>query len=138
MYCQGMSFIAATFLSYMPEEDAFFMMIRVLQGDRHHMASMFRTGMTMVYEKQYTYQKLLESHLPRLAAHLKNAGVHPTMYTAQWIITVFTYNFPFDLVVRVWDAFLHEGWKIPMRFCLALMSLSQSMGEVPARVRCSC
>lgn len=44
--------------------------------------------------------------------------------TCQWFVTVFTNNFPFDTVVRIWDAFLNEGWKVTFRVALALLQLS--------------
>jgi len=31
------------------------------------------------------------------------------MYTPQWFMTVFTYNMPFSIVLRIWDVFLEEG-----------------------------
>jgi TBC1 domain family member 10 len=36
-YCQGMGFIAAMFLSYMPEDEAFYCLYAVLHVRRKHM-----------------------------------------------------------------------------------------------------
>ena len=52
-------------------------------------------------------------------SHFARLGLHPSMYAAQWVLTIFTYNFPFALVVRVLDAFLLEGWKTVFRVALA-------------------
>lgn len=35
----------------------------------------------------------------------------------------FTYTLPFDAAVRVWDAFLCEGWKAMHRTSLAVLKL---------------
>lgn len=43
------------------------------------------------------------------------------MYSSQWFITVFAHSLPFELVVRVWDVFLSEGYKIIFRIGIALM-----------------
>jgi len=69
------------------------------------------------------------------------------MYATQWLLTQYTSSFNFDLVLRIWDAFLGEGWKIIYRVMLALLSQSQAkllkMGfeeilayfrELPARI----
>lgn len=48
------------------------------------------------------------------------------MYATQWILTQYTSSFKFDLVTRVWDSFLGEGWKIIYRVMLALLSQWQS------------
>ena len=48
------------------------------------------------------------------------------MYATQWLLTQYTSSFKFDLVTRVWDAFLGEGWKIIYRVMLALLQQWQS------------
>merc|ERR1712176_781032 len=35
--------------------------------------------------------------------------------------TLYTSSFPFDIVTRVWDCFLVEGWKVAYRVMLALL-----------------
>lgn len=59
--------------------------------------------------------------LPRVAEKLLRFHVHPSMYATQWFMTLFTYTLPFDAAVRVWDAFLCEGWKAVFRASLALL-----------------
>jgi len=36
-------------------------------------------------------------------------------------MTVFAYSFPLHTAVRVWDSFLKEGWKVPLRVTLAIL-----------------
>ena len=60
--------------------------------------------------------------LPRVAAKLHAAGVHPSMWATQWFMTVFAYSFPLHAVARIWDSFLLEGWKVPLRVALALLA----------------
>jgi hypothetical protein len=47
------------------------------------------------------------------------------MWCAQWFLTVFIYAFPFAVVVRVWDAFLCEGWKVVYRVALAALAAAE-------------
>ena len=54
----------------------------------------------------------------------------------QWFITIFTYNFPFSVVVRIWDCFLLEGWKVVFRVALGLLKHHEGetcdiAGELP-------
>ena len=67
----------------------------------------------------------MRAKLPRLYAHFKEMDVHPTMYSAQWFMTLFTYNFPFAVVVRIWDSVLAEGWKVIFRVALALLKTNE-------------
>jgi hypothetical protein len=49
------------------------------------------------------------------------------MFATQWLLTMYTSSFPFDVVTRVWDAFLSEGWKVAYRVMLALLEMAQPL-----------
>ncbi|KAE8965054.1 hypothetical protein PR003_g29933 [Phytophthora rubi] len=124
-YCQGMGFLSAMFLCYMPEQQAFWLLVACLNHKRYGLADLYRPRMPKVPEVTFVLQGLFKQIMPQLSAHLENEGLHPTMYLTQWFLTLFTYNFPFEFVTRVWDAFLHEGWKVIYRVALALLKVSQ-------------
>ncbi|CAK4115816.1 unnamed protein product [Aphanomyces euteiches] len=71
------------------------------------------------------FDQCLKIYVPKLAEHLDAEGLHPTMYATQWFVTIFAYSFPFDFVTRVWDIFLHEGWKIVFRVTVALLKVNE-------------
>lgn len=125
-YCQGMGFITALFLIYMPEEDAFFMLLSVLQYEPHMLGGLYEPGMPKVGEVHYQFQGLVAKKLPKLNKHLTAQGLHPTIYASQWFISLFTYNFPCAFSTRVWDSFLLEGWKVPFRVALALLKVARA------------
>ena len=85
---------------------------------------MFGEGMQETHQVLYIAEKLLHQFLPKLARHLDKENVHVTMYATQWLLTLYTSSFKFDLVTRVWDVFLAEGWKVVYRVMLALMQHS--------------
>jgi hypothetical protein len=120
-YCQGMAFIAALFLSFAPETHAFFMFRAVLQRPPHRLADLYAPGLPRVALLEHTLQALVNARLPATAAVLHRHGLHPTMWAAQWLLTIFTYSWPFPVVVRIWDAFLCEGWKVVFRVSLAAL-----------------
>jgi hypothetical protein len=59
--------------------------------------------------------------------HFSNERVHISMFATQWLMTVYTSTFPFDLISRVWDSFLAEGWKVVYRVMLALLKQNQEI-----------
>ncbi|CAE7784161.1 EVI5 [Symbiodinium pilosum] len=122
-YCQGMGFICGVLLMYMGEDDAFLMLISLLENYR--MSGLFMPNLPLLNKYFFQLQRLLEMNLPHLYEHLAEQGVEPTMYASQWFMTVCIYNFPFSTVVRVWDIFLAEGVKIIFRIALALLKLNQ-------------
>jgi len=125
-YCQGMNFIAAMFLTMLSEEEAFWLLVGVMFREPCHMRGLFREGMAITHKVLHVAEQLTHYHLPRLARHFKREHIHVTMYATQWLLTQYTSSFDFEFVMRVWDSFLGEGWKIIYRVMLALLSQSQA------------
>lgn len=125
-YCQGMNFIAGMFLTIMPEEEAFWLLVSVMSEKPCHMRGLFGVGMLQTHKVLFVAEKLINHYLYRLARHFEKENVHVTMYATQWLLTQYTSSFKFDMVFRIWDAFLGEGWKIIYRVMLALLQKYQS------------
>ena len=66
-YCQGMGFLIAMFLLYMTEEDAFYLLARVIKD--YEMSGLFAPGFPSLIRCFFVHEQLLSQHLPRLAAH---------------------------------------------------------------------
>lgn len=122
-YCQGMGFICGLLLMYMDEEDAFLMLVTLLED--YGMAGLFRPGLPLLNKYFFQLRRLISEHLPRLSRHLQEQGVEPTMYASQWFMTVCIYKFPFESVCRIWDIFLSEGVKIVFRVALAILKINE-------------
>jgi len=78
-----MGFIAAMFLSYMPEEDAFFLLLSLLQFEPHKLAGLYAPGMPMVGLLHFQFHELVKKKLPKLSKHLEKHGLHPTIFASQ-------------------------------------------------------
>eukprot|EP00534_Pseudo-nitzschia_fraudulenta_P005323 CAMPEP_0201179916 /NCGR_PEP_ID=MMETSP0851-20130426/114539_1 /ASSEMBLY_ACC=CAM_ASM_000631 /TAXON_ID=183588 /ORGANISM="Pseudo-nitzschia fraudulenta, Strain WWA7" /LENGTH=768 /DNA_ID=CAMNT_0047463989 /DNA_START=82 /DNA_END=2388 /DNA_ORIENTATION=+ len=125
-YCQGMNFIAGMFLTIMTEEEAFWLLVSVMSDKPCNMRGLFGEGMLETHKVLYVAEKLIHHYLSKLARHFEKENVLVTMYATQWLLTQYTSSFKFDLVFRVWDAFLGEGWKVIYRVMLALLQKYQS------------
>jgi len=90
------------------------------------MRGLFGEGMRETHQVLHVAEKLIHQFLPRLAKHFDKENIHVTMYATQWLLTQYTSSFKFDLVTRVWDIFLFEGWKIIYRVMLALLKQWES------------
>ena len=121
-----MNFIAATFIAFMPEEEAFWTLVAAMNESPYTMRGLFKEGMSGAHEVLYVADKLIGQFLPRLSRHLERENVHITMYATQWLLTLYTSSFPFELVTRILDCFLAEGWKVVYRITLALLDTSSS------------
>jgi hypothetical protein len=90
------------------------------------MRGLFGEGMRETHMVLYVAEKLIHQFLPKLAKHLDKEHIHITMFATQWLLTQYTSSFKFDVVTRVWDCFLAEGWKITYRVMLGMLSQWQS------------
>lgn len=124
-YTQGMNFIAAMFLSYMPARDAFYVLTQVMDYPPWNLKAIFSDRTPMVPQLWFQFDALLKKYIPRVHAHFGRENVMPSMYVTKWFVTLFTRDFGFDLVVRVWDIFLHQGWKVIHRVSLALLKMHE-------------
>lgn len=140
-YTQGMAFIAtvlllnvcastcfmhtgytrnANFKVQMSEEEAFCVFVKLM--NKYRLRSMFQEKMKGLELRLYQYDRILEDHEPRLAIHLRRQSIESSLYAAQWFLTLFTYKFPLQLVLRVFDLLLSEGLEAPiLKFGVVLM-----------------
>lgn len=107
-YCQGMSQIAAVFLMYMDEEDAFWCMHALLVTRKYTMHGFFVPGFPKLHRFQNHYDKVLLKYLPRVRKHLDQTGI-PPIYLTKWWFGCFLDRVPFSLTLRLWDVFLYYG-----------------------------
>eukprot|EP00659_Diplonema_papillatum_P014014 gene14014-21428_t len=124
-YCQGMGFIVATLLTQMGEEEAFWAFVVMMKDSRYQMNNLYLAGFPKVQESFGVLRLLIEKFAPRLAEHFEQQGVSVSFFASQWFMTLFVYIFPFKLLLRVWDIFLVEGWKIIFRVAVALLVSEQ-------------
>lgn len=120
-YCQGMNFIAGMFITYMSEEEAYWLLVNIMNDAPCRMKGLFGEGMKEAHQVLYVAEKLIAQFNPKLSKHFDKEGIHITMFATQWLLTMYTSSFPFHFVTRVWDCFLSEGWKVAYRVMLALL-----------------
>ncbi|KAL9020905.1 MAG: hypothetical protein Q9185_001868 [Variospora sp. 1 TL-2023] len=119
-YAQGMNFLAMPLLFNMPEQEAFCLLIRLM--NHFHLRDMFIQEMPGLHLHLYQFERLLEDLEPALYCHLHRRGVHPQLYATQWFLTLFAYRFPLQLVLRVYDLVFSEGLEgAILKFGIVLM-----------------
>ncbi|KAL9037767.1 MAG: hypothetical protein Q9180_003538 [Flavoplaca navasiana] len=119
-YAQGMNFLAMPLLFNMPEEEAFCLLVRLM--NQYRLRDMFIQDMPGLHLHLYQFERLLEDTEPALYCHLNRRGVHPQLYATQWFLTLFAYRFPLQLVLRVHDLVLSEGLESAiLKFGILLM-----------------
>eukprot|EP00758_Cryptobia_borreli_P004291 Tbor_TRINITY_DN4290_c0_g1::TRINITY_DN4290_c0_g1_i1::g.23938::m.23938/K19944/TBC1D10; TBC1 domain family member 10 len=125
-YVQGMGFIAATLLTQMDEEEAFWCFHALMHSKTFRLRDMYVQGFPMLQLFFYQLRALSLKQIPKLQRHFDKLGVDPSFFAAQWFLTLFVYHFDFRALLRIWDIFMCEGWKIIFRCSLSLMKWEES------------
>ncbi len=97
-----------------------------MNREPYNLRELFGESMSGTQEVLYIAEQLIQQFLPKLFKHLEAEHIHMSMFVTQWLMTIYTSTFPFELVARVWDSFLVEGWKVVYRTMLALLHHAQS------------
>ncbi|ESL05886.1 rab-like GTPase activating protein [Trypanosoma rangeli SC58] len=120
-YVQGMGFVVGALSTQMEEEETFWALHTLMYDSRYKLREMYRHGFPMLQQFFYQLKQLMARLLPKLYSHFESLGMDPSFYASQWFMTLFVYHFPFRALLRIWDIFMSEGWKIIFRVAIALM-----------------
>ncbi|RKF79943.1 putative gtpase activating protein [Golovinomyces cichoracearum] len=118
-YAQGMNFLAMPLLFNMPEDEAFCLLVKMM--NQYHLRDLFIQDMPGLHMRLYLFERLLEDFEPALYCHLQRRQVSPHLYATQWFLTLFAYRFPLQLVLRIYDLILSEGLEAIIKIGIVLM-----------------
>ncbi|KAK3087065.1 hypothetical protein FSP39_001168 [Pinctada imbricata] len=122
-YCQGSGFIVGLLLMQMPEEEAFAVLVRLMQDYR--LRELFKPSMAELGLCMYKLEAMIQELLPDLYLHFQSQGFHTSMYASSWFLTLFATSFSLSLACRVMDLFISEGMDVIFRIGLAVLQTSQ-------------
>ncbi|XP_018572727.1 rab GTPase-activating protein 1-like isoform X2 [Anoplophora glabripennis] len=120
-YCQGLSFLAATLLLHMPEEQAFCVLVKLMYDYR--LRDLYKDGFDNLYLRLFQLNKLMEEQLTPLWVHFREHHIETHMFASQWFLTLFTARFPLYFVFHIIDVFLLQGIDTLFQVALALLML---------------
>ena len=121
-YCQGMNRLAAVALLILPEEEAFWCLVAILD---HIMPIGYYNDLWLAQVDSTVVMDLVAQKLPELSDHIKINGIELSLFA--WFLTIFVDGTPPALFLRLWDCFLYEGDKVMFRVALALMKQHENI-----------
>ncbi|XP_054816298.1 GTPase-activating protein GYP2-like isoform X1 [Prosopis cineraria] len=120
-YCQAMNFFAGLLLLLMPEENAFWALVGIIDD---YFEGYYTEEMVESQVDQLVFEELMRERFPKLVNHLDYLGVQVAWITGPWFLSIFVNMIPWESVLRVWDVLLFEGNRVTLfRTALALMEL---------------
>ncbi|MBN3291054.1 TB10C protein, partial [Polypterus senegalus] len=124
-YSQGMSYIAAVLLMNLPEEDAFWTLVALLDGP-NYLAGLFDQSLLKIQHNAKIFQELLKHKLPQLYQHIDSLGVTALHFVTPWFLTLFTSLPCWDTVLAIWDLIMLKGISAVFSAGLCIMQLLES------------
>ncbi|KAL8162193.1 hypothetical protein V2J09_013682 [Rumex salicifolius] len=120
-YCQAMNFFAGLLLLLMPEENAFWTLVGILDD---YFSGYYTEEMIESQVDQLVLEDLVRERFPKMVNHLDYLGVQIAWVTGPWFLSIFMNMLPWESVLRIWDVLLFEGNRVMLfRTALALMEL---------------
>jgi hypothetical protein len=119
-YCQGMNFLGAVLLKVVKSEEISFLLLLGMIK-KWDMENMFVPGVPDLSLREYQMDYFLKSILPDLYHHFHKVGITNGFFITRWFMTLFSTYLPFDTLLRVWDCFFLDGWRVIIKFSLALL-----------------
>ncbi|KAF5475950.1 hypothetical protein F2P56_007703 [Juglans regia] len=120
-YCQAMNFFAGLLLLLMPEENAFWTLVGILDD---YFNGYYTEEMIESQVDQLVFEDLMRERFPKLVNHLDYLGVQVAWISGPWFLSIFVNMLPWESVFRVWDVLLFEGNRVMLfQTALALMEL---------------
>ncbi|KAH9612910.1 hypothetical protein KSS87_001762 [Heliosperma pusillum] len=120
-YCQAMNFFAGLLLLLMPEENAFWTLMGIMDD---YFDGYYAEEMIECQVDQQVFEELVRERFPKLVNHLDYLGVQVAWVTGPWFLSIFMNMLPWESVLRVWDVLLFEGNRVMLfQTALALMEL---------------
>ena len=123
-YVQGLGYLAALFLIYMDEESAFYMLHAVIKN--YEMEGLYLPGFPDLKKKFYVLLNLEKKFIPKIYNILKRDEALPSFYASEWFMCLFCKNLKPNILVRIIDVFLYEGYKVIYRFAIAFLKMKEN------------
>jgi hypothetical protein len=91
----------------------------------YELEGIYLPGFKDLKKKFFVLLNLEKKFLPKCYRVLQKDEVFPGSYASEWFICLFSRNLDFNVLVRIFDTFLLEGFKVIYRFSLAFIKLKE-------------
>ncbi|KAI3387672.1 hypothetical protein SNEBB_005275 [Seison nebaliae] len=122
-YCQGLSFLTATLLLHLPEEQSFYLLSQLMTT--YDLTKLFIADFSHLQMKFFQFKQLIKEHLLEIFDHFNDLQLEIHMFASQWFLTLYTSKFPLPLVYRILDLFFLDGGTVIFAVGLALLKRSK-------------
>nr|XP_024646796.1 TBC1 domain family member 3D-like isoform X3 [Macaca nemestrina] len=113
-YCRDLSHVAALFLLYLPEEDAFWALVQLLASERYSLQGFHSPNGGTVQGLQDHQEHVVPTSQPKTMWHLDKEGLCAQCSSFNWLLWMLNIGIFLGLILRLWDIYLLEGEQMLM------------------------
>jgi hypothetical protein len=122
-YCQGTGMIAASLLLLLEEEDAFWIMVTIVEDLLP--ASYYSSTLLGIQADQRVLRTLITNFLVDIDETLKNHDIELSLITLHWFLTLFASAVHMKILLRIWDLFFFEGSIVLFQITLSMLKMKE-------------
>ena len=107
-YCQGLNFIVAILLSFeFTEEETFWIYSQIIEKI---LPIDYYNSMAGVILDQKVFDYLFRAKMPKICKFLEKIGIQSWLFNIQWFIFIYSFTFPKETILFVWDQIFLKGY----------------------------
>jgi hypothetical protein len=114
-----MCYVAAMFLSYCVELDAFAAYANFLHS--HHFLAFYKGQVKEIKLRINIFNDYFKSLMPELFAYFQIVDVSTDLYLIDWMLTLYAKHLDLEIAARVWDCFMLDGEVFAIKVGLAIL-----------------
>uniref|UniRef100_A0A2I3GSR5 Rab-GAP TBC domain-containing protein n=1 Tax=Nomascus leucogenys TaxID=61853 RepID=A0A2I3GSR5_NOMLE len=135
-YRRNLSHIAALFLLYLPEEDAFWALVQLLASERHSLQGFHSPNGGTVQGLQDHQGHVVPTSQPKTMRHLDiDAGLCGQHLSLGWLLRTLM-KISLGLTLRLWEVYLLQGKQALMHMTSIAFEVQQILGACIASQFC--
>ncbi|XP_011522487.1 TBC1 domain family member 3I isoform X5 [Homo sapiens] len=127
-YCRDLSHIAALFLLYLPEEDAFWALVQLLASERHSLQGFHSPNGGTVQGLQDQQEHVVATSQPKTMGHQDKKDLCGQCSPLGCLIRILIDGISLGLTLRLWDVYLVEGEQALMPITRIAFKVQQKGG----------
>ncbi|KYQ94360.1 RabGAP/TBC domain-containing protein [Tieghemostelium lacteum] len=124
-YCPLIPDIVHILMIFMSEPSVYKILNILIESSKNSFYRYLNTNNTYCTAFILTFDTLIENHIPKLYKYMvNNLGIGSSKpFSEEWFSRLFVSFIPFPTVLRIFDIYLNEGFKVIYRVGLALLMI---------------
>lgn len=91
------------------EIDVFWSFVSLVKNKKFLIIGLYEPGLPLLRFLESVTMKVMEKEIPHIVDKFQELCVPSGFWLLKWFMTMFTYAFPINICLRIWDFILCEG-----------------------------